>query len=193
MGVVQSRHGRARTSPRARRPRQRAAAVSRRAPRIHGEEMYETRRILEVGAAGLAAERATPGAVGRSPKTSRPVRVDGRPQRFSCTTSAFTGRWRPSGNQSWRQLSKWCRRSTTSGAGRRPRARPIATARCRGNASAHLPGGAIAGQRRSATRDARAPRHGQPASIAGSREAPPGGGRAACAKDILNDKALRSA
>jgi GntR family transcriptional repressor for pyruvate dehydrogenase complex len=61
MGVVQSRHGSGTYIP-VGPPSLGSAALSLHAA-LHGftrDEMYETRRILEVGAAGLAAERATP-------------------------------------------------------------------------------------------------------------------------------------
>src|SRR5262245_57093914 len=60
MGVVQSRHGSGTYITEG--PVLRTEALSFQAA-LHGftrEEMYEARRILEVGAAGLAAERATP-------------------------------------------------------------------------------------------------------------------------------------
>ncbi len=62
MGVVQSRHGSGTYIP-AGPPTLGSEALGFLAA-LHGftrEEMYEARRILEVGAAGLAAERATPG------------------------------------------------------------------------------------------------------------------------------------
>jgi GntR family transcriptional repressor for pyruvate dehydrogenase complex len=61
MGVVQSRHGSGTYIPTG-PPTLGSDALGFLAA-LHGftrEEMYETRRILEVGAAGLAAERATP-------------------------------------------------------------------------------------------------------------------------------------
>jgi GntR family transcriptional repressor for pyruvate dehydrogenase complex len=61
MGVVQSRHGSGTYIPSG-PPSLGTEALSLHAA-LHGftrEEMYETRRILEVSAAGLAAERATP-------------------------------------------------------------------------------------------------------------------------------------
>ena len=61
MGVVQSRHGSGTFIP-AGPPSLGTEALSFLAA-LHGftrEEMYEARRILEVGATGLAAERATP-------------------------------------------------------------------------------------------------------------------------------------
>ena len=61
MGVVQSRHGSGTFIPSG-PPSLGTEALSFLAA-LHGftrEEMYETRRIMEVGAAGLAAERATP-------------------------------------------------------------------------------------------------------------------------------------
>ena len=61
MGVVQSRHGSGTFIP-AGPPSLGTEALSFLAA-LHGftrEEMYEARRILEVGASGLAAERATP-------------------------------------------------------------------------------------------------------------------------------------
>src|SRR5262245_44845139 len=61
MGVVQSRHGSGTFIP-AGPPSLGTEALSFLAA-LHGftrEEMYEARRILEVGAAGLAAERGTP-------------------------------------------------------------------------------------------------------------------------------------
>jgi GntR family transcriptional repressor for pyruvate dehydrogenase complex len=61
MGVVQSRHGSGTYIPSG-PPALGTEALSLLAA-LHGftrEEMYEARRILEVGAAGLAAERATP-------------------------------------------------------------------------------------------------------------------------------------
>jgi GntR family transcriptional repressor for pyruvate dehydrogenase complex len=64
MGVVQSRHGSGTFIP-AGPPSLGTEALSFLAA-LHGftrEEMYEARRILEVGAAGLAAERATPDQV----------------------------------------------------------------------------------------------------------------------------------
>src|SRR5215207_4064537 len=64
MGVVQSRHGSGTFIP-AGPPSLGTEALSLLAA-LHGftrEEMYEARRILEVGAAGLAAERATPDQV----------------------------------------------------------------------------------------------------------------------------------
>src|SRR5919106_3955493 len=60
MGVVQSRHGSGTFIPSG-PPSLGTEALSLHAA-LHGftrEEMYEARRILEVGAAGLAAERAT--------------------------------------------------------------------------------------------------------------------------------------
>src|SRR6476619_372141 len=60
MGVVRSRHGSGTYIPEG-PPATNTYAVSFLAAR-HGftrDEMYEARRILEVGAAGLAAERAT--------------------------------------------------------------------------------------------------------------------------------------
>src|SRR5689334_1598438 len=61
MGVVRSRHGSgtfisAGPPTLASEPLSFLAALHR----FSGDEMYEARRILEVGAAGLAAERATP-------------------------------------------------------------------------------------------------------------------------------------
>jgi GntR family transcriptional repressor for pyruvate dehydrogenase complex len=64
MGVVQSRHGSGTFIPEG-PPSLGTDALSFLAA-LHGftrEEMYEARRILEVGAAGLAAERATPDQV----------------------------------------------------------------------------------------------------------------------------------
>src|SRR3954453_22409469 len=61
MGVVQSRHGSGTYIPEG-PPALNTDALSFLAA-LHGftrDEMYEARRILEVGAAGLAAERATP-------------------------------------------------------------------------------------------------------------------------------------
>jgi GntR family transcriptional repressor for pyruvate dehydrogenase complex len=61
MGVVQSRHGSGTFIPSG-PPSLGTQALSLHAA-LHGftrDEMYETRRILEVGAAALAAERATP-------------------------------------------------------------------------------------------------------------------------------------
>jgi GntR family transcriptional repressor for pyruvate dehydrogenase complex len=61
IGVVQSRHGSGTYIP-AGPPALGSDALSFQAA-LHGftrEEMYEARRILEVGASGLAAERATP-------------------------------------------------------------------------------------------------------------------------------------
>ena len=61
MGVVQSRHGSGTFIPEG-PPSLGTEALSFLAA-LHGftrEEMYEARRLLEVGAAGLAAERATP-------------------------------------------------------------------------------------------------------------------------------------
>jgi GntR family transcriptional repressor for pyruvate dehydrogenase complex len=61
MGVVQSRHGSGTYIPAG--PPILGSEPLRFLAALHGftgEEMYETRRILEVGAAGLAAERATP-------------------------------------------------------------------------------------------------------------------------------------
>jgi GntR family transcriptional repressor for pyruvate dehydrogenase complex len=61
MGVVQSRHGSGTYIPDG--PPVLAAEPLSFLAALHGftgEEMYEARRILEVGAAGLAAERATP-------------------------------------------------------------------------------------------------------------------------------------
>ena len=61
MGVVQSRHGSGTYIPAG--PPMLGSEPLRFLAALHGftgEEMYETRRILEVGAAGLAAERATP-------------------------------------------------------------------------------------------------------------------------------------
>jgi GntR family transcriptional repressor for pyruvate dehydrogenase complex len=61
MGVVQSRHGSGTYIPTG--PPVLAAEPLSFLAALHGftgEEMYEARRILEVGAAGLAAERATP-------------------------------------------------------------------------------------------------------------------------------------
>src|SRR5262245_22733465 len=60
MGVVQSRHGSGTYIPDG--PPVLAAEPLSFLAALHGftgEEMYEARRILEVGAAGLAAERAT--------------------------------------------------------------------------------------------------------------------------------------
>ena len=64
MGVVQSRHGSGTFIPSG-PPSLGSEALSFLAA-LHGltrDEMYEARRILEVGAAGLAAERATPDQV----------------------------------------------------------------------------------------------------------------------------------
>jgi GntR family transcriptional repressor for pyruvate dehydrogenase complex len=61
MGVVQSRHGSGTFIPDG--PPSLASEPLSFQAALHGftrEEMYETRRILEVGAAALAAERATP-------------------------------------------------------------------------------------------------------------------------------------
>lgn len=61
MGVVQSRHGSGTYIPQG--PPVLGAEPLSFLAALHGftgEEMYEARRILEVGAAGLAAERATP-------------------------------------------------------------------------------------------------------------------------------------
>lgn len=61
MGVVQSRHGSGTFIPAG--PPMLASEPLGFLAALHGftrEEMYEARRILEVGAAGLAAERATP-------------------------------------------------------------------------------------------------------------------------------------
>lgn len=61
MGVVQSRHGSGTYIPEG--PPVLGAEPLSFLAALHGftgEEMYEARRILEVGAAGLAAERATP-------------------------------------------------------------------------------------------------------------------------------------
>jgi GntR family transcriptional regulator, transcriptional repressor for pyruvate dehydrogenase complex len=61
MGVVQSRHGSGTYIPDG--PPSLGSESLRFQAALHGftrEEMYEARRLLEVGAAGLAAERATP-------------------------------------------------------------------------------------------------------------------------------------
>jgi GntR family transcriptional repressor for pyruvate dehydrogenase complex len=61
MGVVRSRHGSGTFIPNG--PPALASESLSFLAALHGfsrDEMYETRRILEVGAAGLAAERATP-------------------------------------------------------------------------------------------------------------------------------------
>src|SRR6478736_4000364 len=61
MGVVQSRHGSGTYIPEG--PPMLGSEPLSFLAALHGftrEEMYEARRILEVGAAGLAAERATP-------------------------------------------------------------------------------------------------------------------------------------
>jgi GntR family transcriptional repressor for pyruvate dehydrogenase complex len=61
MGVVRSRHGSGTFIPDG--PPALASEPLSFLAALHGftrEEMYETRRVLEVGAAGLAAERATP-------------------------------------------------------------------------------------------------------------------------------------
>jgi GntR family transcriptional repressor for pyruvate dehydrogenase complex len=61
MGVVQSRHGSGTYIPEG--PPTLGSEPLRFLAALHGftrEEMFEARRILEVGAAGLAAERATP-------------------------------------------------------------------------------------------------------------------------------------
>lgn len=61
MGVVQSRHGSGTFIPAG--PPALGTDALRFMAALHGltrEEMYEARRILEVGASGLAAERATP-------------------------------------------------------------------------------------------------------------------------------------
>lgn len=64
MGVVQSRHGSGTYIPTG--PPTLGSEPLRFLAALHGftrEEMFEARRILEVGAAGLAAERATPDQV----------------------------------------------------------------------------------------------------------------------------------
>src|SRR6266487_7207544 len=61
MGVVQSRHGSGTYIPDG--PPSLGSEPLSLLAALHGftrEEMYEARRLLEVGAAGLAAERATP-------------------------------------------------------------------------------------------------------------------------------------
>jgi len=133
MGVVRSRHGSGTYIPEG-PPALNTDALSFFAA-LHGftrEEMYEARRILEVGAAGLAAERATAEQVAtladssaRKWRASLP-RCRSRAS-SSCTTSTFIARWRRRrATRLWRRSSRWSRRSTTS-AGARPR-RPRANA-----------------------------------------------------------------
>ena len=124
MGVVQSRHGSGTYIPDG-PPSLGTEALSFLAA-LHGftrEEMYEARRILEVGAAGLAAERATPDQIATlAEEVAEPVRVDGRPAACSsCTTSTSIARSRRRrAIRSSPRSSRWCRRSTTSAGARRP-------------------------------------------------------------------------
>ena len=97
MGVVQSRHGSGTYIPDG-PPALGIEPLSFLAA-LHGftrDEMYEARRILEVGAAGLAAERATPEQMATlAEEVAEPVRGDRTIRSCSSsTTSTFIARSR---------------------------------------------------------------------------------------------------
>ncbi len=124
MGVVQSRHGSGTYIPDG-PPALGTEPLSFLAA-LHGftrEEMYEARRILEVGAAGLAAERATSEQLATLAEevaslfasTARAAPVPGARHQLSPRRRRGVGQ--PDRRRRW---SRWSRRSTTSG-GARPR------------------------------------------------------------------------
>ena len=130
MGVVQSRHGSGTYIPDG-PPTLGSEPLSFLAA-LHGftrEEMYEARRILEVGAAGLAAERASRrSARGAGRRSREPLRVDGGSAalpRARHHVPPHASPRRPAIRSS-RRSSRWCRRSTTSGGAGRPSAPRIA-------------------------------------------------------------------
>ena len=98
---------------------------------LHGftrEEMYEARRILEVEAAGLAADARRPKTWRRSPRRSpgsSPTATIRTCSSFTTSTSIATSPRRRRTRSSARS-SAWCRASTTSGGEKRQRAPPIA-------------------------------------------------------------------
>ena len=95
MGVVQSRHGSGTYIPDG--PPTLGSEPLRFLAALHGftrEEMFEARRILEVGAAGLAAERATPDQI--APAWRRAQSRAGSTQRESSGDGSSAARSRRS-------------------------------------------------------------------------------------------------
>ena len=155
MGVVQSRHGSGTYIPDG-PPSLGTDALSFLAA-LHGftrDEMYEARRILEVGAAGLAAERATPEQIATlAEEVAEPVCVDGTIRSVFLVHDINFHRARRGGvGQSDRRLARRdgvgaLLRAAPRDGGARERSRP---ARCRRDAPAHLPGDSRARRRRRA-------------------------------------------
>ena len=165
MGVVQSRHGSGTYIPDG-PPTLGSEPLSFLAA-LHGftrEEMYEARRILEVGAAGLAAERATPEQLAALAEEVASLfatmeRSAALPRARHQLSSHARGRVRQSDRRVDRRdgLGPLLRAPAADG-----RARVGSrSARRRRNAPAHLPGGAIARRGSGAPRDARAPAEGE--------------------------------
>ena len=124
MGIVQTRHG-AGTFITDGPPKLGSGPLSFLAA-LHGftrDEMFEARRALEVGVAGLAAERATDEQIATIAEevTGMFASLDDRADLPIGTTSGFTGRWRPHrATPSWPRWSRWSRPSFTSSGARRP-------------------------------------------------------------------------
>jgi DNA-binding FadR family transcriptional regulator len=128
MGVVHTRHGSGTyiaDGPPALDSRPLSMLAS-----LHGftpEQMFEARRVLEVGVAGLAAERATGDQVAAMAEevTGMFASVED-PQTFLMHDVRFhRSVAMASGIRSWRRWWKWCRRSTSSSAASRCRAAAI--------------------------------------------------------------------
>ena len=122
MGVVQSRHGSGTYIPDG-PPALGSEPLSFLAA-LHGftrDEMYEARRILEVGAAGPRGRARHPRpdrhARGRS---RQPLRVDGRPAAVPGPRHQLSSRGgaRRRATRLSRRWWRWCRRCTTSAAAR---------------------------------------------------------------------------
>ena len=173
IGVVQSRHGSGTYIPDG-PPSLGTDALSFLAA-LHGftrDEMYEARRILEVGAAGLAAERATPDQVATiAEEVASLFAAMADPQVFLVHDINFhRAVAAASGNPIVASLVEMVsalyyeRRRDTAAPRQRSR-----HARCRRNAPAHLSGDSRARCRRGAPGDADAPDAGQRAPGAGGR------------------------
>ena len=131
MGVVQSRHGSGTYIPDG--PPSLGTEPLSFLAALHGftrEEMYEARRILEVGAAGLAAERATSEQLATLAEevASLFARLDD-PQRLPRPRHQLSPQRRRGVGQSDRRVARrdGVGASTTSGGARPRSARPIAT------------------------------------------------------------------
>jgi GntR family transcriptional regulator, transcriptional repressor for pyruvate dehydrogenase complex len=86
---------------------------------LHGfspEQMFEARRVLETGVAGLAAERATPEQVAAmADEVAGMFASLDDPRSSSCTMCGSTGPWRAgAATRSWPPSWRWCRASTSN-------------------------------------------------------------------------------